>query len=79
MAAAMPYNVSDDQEYRTPREAPGRDVLSAWVVVALLAVGAIVSFALDHMVTVSHDPVAAYDETLRQVDENARELRDSEQ
>ena len=75
MALAMPY-FPDDDEIRASTGGSGRDVLSAWVVVALLAVGAIVSFTLDHMVTVSADPVATYDETVRQVDES-RELRDT--
>jgi hypothetical protein len=78
MAAAMPYHLSDHPEFRTPGEAPGREVLSAWVMVVLLVLGAIVSFTLDHVVTMSPDPVATYGETLRQVDENARELRDDE-
>jgi hypothetical protein len=51
-------------------------VLSAWVVVVLLAIGAAISFTLDHMVTISTDPVATYGETLRQVDEG-RELHDT--
>jgi hypothetical protein len=75
MAVAMPY-LSDDDDGRSRAGRSGRDVLSAWVVVALLALGAAISLTLDHMVTVSPDPVAAYDETLRQVDEG-RELRDT--
>ena len=73
----MPY-LSDDDDARSRAGRSGRDVLSAWVVVALLALGAAISFTLDHMVTISPDPVAAYDETLRQVDEG-RELRDTEE
>jgi hypothetical protein len=75
MAIAMPY-LPDQDDLRHGAERSGRDVLSAWVVVALLALGAVISFTLDHMVTISTDPVATYDETLRQVDEG-RELRDT--
>jgi hypothetical protein len=60
-----------------------REVIAAWVVVLVLLVFTAVSFALDHMVTVSDDPVAAIG-AMR--DENpgepvddlpARELRDN--
>jgi hypothetical protein len=76
MAVAMPY-LSDDDDLRSRAARSGRDVLSAWVVVALLAIGAAISFTLDHMVTISTDPVATYDETLRRVDEG-RELYDAD-
>jgi hypothetical protein len=76
MAMAMPYLSDDDDDLRRGAGGSGRDVLSAWVVVVLLAIGAVVSFALDHMVTISPDPVATYDATLRQVDEG-RELHDT--
>ena len=72
----MPYLSDDDDDLRSRAGRSGRDVLSAWVVVVLLAIGAAISFTLDHMVTISHDPVATYDETLRQVDEG-RELQDT--
>jgi hypothetical protein len=58
-------------DYRSPRResesaAPSqerggvREILSAWVIAALLLLGAIVSVTLDHMITVSSDPPATY-------------------
>jgi hypothetical protein len=37
-----------------------RDVVSAWLLALLLLVGGVVSVALDHVVTVSHEPVETY-------------------
>jgi hypothetical protein len=66
MAATVPYHAEDEHEYAAfPDETRRRDVVSAWIVATLLLLGGIVSFALDHLVTVSPDPVATYRETLR--------------
>jgi hypothetical protein len=81
MVAAVPYHVSNHSEQdRWGHGGLWRDVLAAWAVAMLLLAGAIVSFALDHMVTVSADPVATYGSALKAEelgDEDARELKDA--
>jgi hypothetical protein len=66
MVAAVPYRLSNEGDHdRWGHGAPWRDVVAAWLVAMLLLAGAIVSFALDHMVTVSPDPVATYGSALK--------------
>jgi hypothetical protein len=79
MVAAMPYRVSDEHGYEPWHGAPVRHVLSAWIIALLLLVGAIVSVALDHVVTVSPDPIATYGSALQAEEpsgEDERELTD---
>jgi hypothetical protein len=80
MVAAVPYRLSNEGDQdRWGHGAPWRDVLAAWLVAMLLLAGAIVSFALDHMVTVSADPVATYGSALKAEelgDDDAPELSD---
>jgi hypothetical protein len=83
MVAAVPYRLSDHGDHdRWDHGPPARDVLAAWIVAMLLLAGAVISFALDQMVTVSADPVATYGSAL-QADEQGsgedRELKDSQE
>jgi len=74
---ALPYRASDDGGLDDWNGAPCRDVVAAWVIALLLLVGAIVSFALDHMVTVSPDPIATYGSVLNSVATGDDELTDA--
>jgi hypothetical protein len=84
MVAAMPYRLTDDHDDDPWREgSPGREVLAAWAVAMLLLAGALVSFTLDQVVTVSPDPIATYGSALKAEEEDEapsliedRELRD---
>jgi hypothetical protein len=49
-------NHADTGRDREPAETPLRDVVAAWLVLAVLLVATCVSFTLDHMVTVSDRP-----------------------
>jgi hypothetical protein len=62
----MPYRASQQREYQPWPGPPLRDVLTAWIVALLLLVGAVVGVALDHVVTVSPDPVATYGSALEE-------------
>lgn len=44
-----------------------RDILAAWLIALLLLIGAVVSVALDHLVTVSADPPATYSAVLESI------------
>ena len=81
MVAAVPYRLSDRGDHEGwDHGPPAREVLAAWLVAMLLLAGAVISFALDQMVTVSSDPVATYGSTLK-ADEpgngDDREIKDS--
>ena len=75
MVAAVPYRVPDG-EYRWQGSARGRDLLAAWLIALLLMVGAVISFALDHMVTVSPDPIATYGSALKDAEPNGQDERE---
>ena len=83
MVAAVPYRLSDHGEHGDwEGGAPGRELLAAWLLALLLLAGAVVSFALDHMVTVSADPVATYGSALKADegdDPEGREVKDSQE
>jgi hypothetical protein len=83
MVAAVPYRLSDHGDPdRWDHGTPARDVLAAWIVAMLLLAGAVISFALDQMVTVSSDPVATYGSALKADEQGSsedRELRDSQE
>jgi hypothetical protein len=80
MVAAMPYRLSDDGDRGGwDHGTPVREVLAAWIVAMLLLAGAVISFALDQMVTVSPDPVATYGSALeadQPGNDEGRELND---
>jgi hypothetical protein len=81
MVAAVPYRLSDHGDHDGwDHGAPTRELLAAWIVALLLLAGALVSFALDQMVTVSADPVATYGSALKADepgnDDENRELKD---
>jgi len=74
---ALPYRASDDGGFDDWNGTPFRDVAAAWVIALLLLVGAIVSFTLDHLVTVSADPVATYGAVLNSAATGDDELTDA--
>jgi hypothetical protein len=66
MVAAVPYRLSGHGDHGGwDHGTPTREVLAAWIVALLLLAGALISFALDQMVTVSADPVATYGSALK--------------
>lgn len=81
MVAAVPYRLSDHGDHDGwDHRTPAREVLAAWLVAMLLLAGAVISFALDQMVTVSSDPVATYGSALKADEpgnDEDRELKDS--
>lgn len=88
MVAAVPYRLSGHGDHGSWNHGtPTREVLAAWIVALLLLAGALISFALDQMVTVSADPVATYGSALKADEpdndqgepgnDQAREVKDS--
>jgi len=74
----MPYRVSEHGgPGRWDHPIPNRHLLGAWILALLLLAGALISFALDQMVTVSPDPVATYGSALKA--EEAAEAQEREQ
>jgi hypothetical protein len=67
MVAVSRYRAEDEGAHEPwGGRTPARDVLSAWILALLLVVGAVAGFALDHLVTVSPDPVATYGSALEE-------------
>jgi hypothetical protein len=78
-------NRADTGRDKKPAETSLREVVAAWVVLALLLLGTGLGFTLDHMVTVSDRPdlssvapATGGDAAPDEADGQSRELRDSD-
>ena len=59
------HAIVEQDRYESEGASPLRDVAAAWVIAVLLLVGAIISVALDHYVTVSSEPVSTYEAAVK--------------